>query len=87
MAAVVSRGGRPDLDGPALAQVDAPTLLIVGGEDGAVIDMNRDALGALRCEKELAIVPGGGPSVRAAGTLEQAAALACSWFVRHFEPA
>ena len=86
VAAVVSRGGRPDLAGPCLAHVDAPTLLIVGGEDGAVIGMNREALDLLRCEKELAIVPGAGHLFEQPGTLEQAATLACAWFVRHFEP-
>lgn len=85
MVAVVSRGGRPDLAGPALAQVDAPTLLIVGGEDGMVIDLNRQALAALRCEKELAIVPGAGHLFEQERTLEQVAALACAWFVRHFD--
>lgn len=86
VAAVVSRGGRPDLAGAALAQVDAPTLLIVGGEDGVVIDLNRQALAALRCEKELAIVPGAGHLFEEEGTLEQVAQLACGWFVRHFDP-
>ena len=86
VAAVVSRGGRPDLAGPCLAHVDAPTLLIVGGEDGTVIGMNREALDLLRCEKELAIVPGAGHLFEQPGTLEQAATLACAWFVRHFEP-
>lgn len=86
VAAVVSRGGRPDLAGPALAQVDAPTLLIVGGEDGMVIDLNRQALAALRCEKELEIVPGAGHLFEEPGTLEQVAALACAWFVRHVDP-
>lgn len=86
VAAVVSRGGRPDLAGPALAMVAAPTLLIVGGEDGVVIDLNRQALAALRCEKELAIVPGAGHLFEEEGTLEQVANLACGWFVRHFDP-
>lgn len=86
VAAVVARGGRPDLAGAALAQVDAPTLLIVGGEDGVVIDLNRQALAALRCEKELAIVPGAGHLFEEEGTLEQVATLACAWFVRHFDP-
>lgn len=86
VAAVVSRGGRPDLAGPALARVDAPTLLIVGGADGVVIDLNRQALAGLRCEKELAIVPGAGHLFEEAGTLEQVANLACAWFVRHFDP-
>ena len=86
VAAVVARGGRPDLAGTALAQVDAPTLLIVGGEDGVVIDLNRQALASLRCEKELAIVPGAGHLFEEEGTLEQVATLACAWFVRHFDP-
>lgn len=86
VAAVVSRGGRPDLAGPALAQVDAPTLLIVGGADGVVIDLNRQALAGLRCEKELAIVPGAGHLFEETGALEQVANLACAWFVRHFDP-
>ena len=86
VTAVVSRGGRPDLAGAALAHVDAPTLLIVGGEDGVVIDLNRQALAALRCEKELAIVPGAGHLFEEEGTLEQVATLACAWFVRHFDP-
>jgi putative phosphoribosyl transferase len=86
VAAVVSRGGRPDLAGAALAQVDAPTLLIVGGEDGVVIDLNRQALAALRCEKELAIAPGAGHLFEEEGTLEQVATLACAWFVQHFDP-
>lgn len=86
VAAVVSRGGRPDLAGPALGQVAAPTLLIVGGADGVVIDLNRQALAGLRCEKELAIVPGAGHLFEEAGALEQVADLACAWFVRHFDP-
>ena len=56
--AVVSRGGRPDLAGNALAQVHAPTLLIVGGDDGPVVELNRRALAQLRCEKQLKIIPG-----------------------------
>ncbi|MFC4932848.1 dienelactone hydrolase family protein [Massilia sp. GCM10023247] len=86
IAAVVSRGGRPDLAGAALAQVIAPTLLIVGGEDGVVIDLNRQAFDALRCEKALEIVPGAGHLFEEPGTLAQVAVLAANWFVRHFEP-
>jgi putative phosphoribosyl transferase len=83
IAAVVSRGGRPDLAGAAaLERVAAPTLLIVGGEDHVVITMNRDALAHLRCEKELAIVPGATHLFEEAGTLEAAAALAAQWFTR-----
>ena len=86
IAAVVSRGGRPDLAGAALARVIAPTLLIVGGEDGVVIDLNRQAFDALRCEKALEIVPGAGHLFEEPGTLAQVAVLATNWFVRHFEP-
>jgi putative phosphoribosyl transferase len=86
IAAVVSRGGRPDLAGPALAHVIAPTLLIVGGEDGQVVDLNREAYEALVCEKELAIVPGATHLFEEPGALAQVADLACRWFVRHFEP-
>ncbi|MDB5747794.1 MAG: putative phosphoribosyltransferase [Massilia sp.] len=83
IAAVVSRGGRPDLAGAALAQVIAPTLLIVGGEDGVVIDLNRQAFDALGCEKALEIVPGAGHLFEEPGALAQVSALATSWFVRH----
>ena len=86
IAAVVSRGGRPDLAGDALAHVIAPTLLIVGGADGVVIDLNRQAFDALRCEKALEIVPGAGHLFEEPGTLEQVCSLATAWFVRHFQP-
>jgi dienelactone hydrolase len=85
IAAVVSRGGRPDLAGAALAHVISPTLLIVGGEDGAVIDLNRQAFDQLGCEKALEVVPGATHLFEEPGALEQVAALASSWFVRHFE--
>jgi putative phosphoribosyl transferase len=81
--AVVSRGGRPDLAGDALAGVRAPTLLIVGGEDHPVIELNREALGRLPGEKQLAIVPGASHLFQEPGTLEGAAALAATWFVQH----
>lgn len=84
VVAVVSRGGRPDLAGPALAHVVAPTLLIVGGEDGAVLELNQQALAALSCEKSLEIVPGATHLFEEPGALEQVAALASTWFVRHF---
>ena len=84
IAAVVSRGGRPDLAGAALAQVLAPTLLIVGGEDGAVLDLNRQAYEALACEKSLEIVPGATHLFEEPGALAQVAVLASGWFVRHF---
>jgi putative phosphoribosyl transferase len=83
VGAVVSRGGRPDLAGPALVRVKAPTLLIVGGNDFPVIDMNREALAKLRTEKELVIVPGATHLFEEPGTLEQAARLASDWFVKH----
>jgi putative phosphoribosyl transferase len=85
VAAVVSRGGRPDLAGPeALPAVRAPTLLIVGGDDDIVIELNRRALAALRCEKQLVIVPGATHLFEEPGTLEQVAGLAADWFVAHF---
>lgn len=87
IAAVVSRGGRPDLAGPtALPAVGAPTLLLVGGEDGVVIDLNRQALDALRCEKRLVIIPGANHLFEEPGTLEAVAAQAADWFVRHLGP-
>lgn len=86
IAAVVSRGGRPDLAGTALAHVISPTLLIVGGEDGAVLDLNRQVFDQLTCEKALEIVPGATHLFEEPGALEQVASLASNWFVRHFEP-
>ncbi|MDB5321382.1 MAG: dienelactone hydrolase-like enzyme [Phycisphaerales bacterium] len=83
VAAVVSRGGRPDLAGDALPLVKAPTLLIVGGEDGVVIDLNRQAYAQLRCEKRLEIVPGAGHLFEEPGALEQVAVLAREWFEVH----
>jgi putative phosphoribosyl transferase len=85
--AVVSRGGRPDLAGPALALVRAPTLLIVGGHDHPVIAMNRDALAQLQCEKRLEIVPGATHLFEEPGTLEQVARLAAGWFARYLRRA
>jgi putative phosphoribosyl transferase len=83
IAAVVSRGGRPDLAGPALSTVRAPTLLIVGARDQVVLDLNRQAQGQLRCESELAIVPGATHLFEEPGTLERAAVLAQDWFLAH----
>jgi dienelactone hydrolase len=77
--AVVSRGGRPDLAGTALPMVKAPTLLIVGGDDDPVIELNEKALNELRCEKKLEIVPGATHLFEESGTLEQVAALASNW--------
>jgi putative phosphoribosyl transferase len=82
IGAVVSRGGRPDLAADALPLVRAPTLLIVGGDDVPVIAMNRDAFAALRCTKEMEIVPGASHLFEEPGTLERVAELASSWFVR-----
>ncbi|HEV2522826.1 MAG TPA: hypothetical protein VGT24_10640 [Candidatus Acidoferrales bacterium] len=85
VSAVVSRGGRPDLAGAALCSVLAPTLLIVGGEDGPVIDLNRQALGELRCsEKKLVIIRGATHLFEEPGTLEEVARLAAEWFSRCF---
>lgn len=84
IGAVVSRGGRPDLAGPvALAAITAPTLLIVGGADHGVIELNEQAFAHLRCEKELAIVPGASHLFEERGALEQVAELAASWFGTH----
>ena len=84
IAAVVSRGGRPDLAGEAaLGLVRAPTLLIVGGNDSQVIDLNEAALAAMRCDARLDIVPGASHLFEESGTLETAAALAVAWFARH----
>ena len=80
VGAVVSRGGSPDLAGPALERVRAPTLLIVGGYDQPVIRMNQEALRRLRCEKHLAIVPGASHLFEEPGTLEEVARLTRTWF-------
>jgi len=87
IAAVVSRGGRPDLAGAALPHVRAPTLLIVGGDDEPVITLNREALDALRTVKRLEIIPGATHLFEEPGTLEQAAGLARDWFLEHFAAA
>ena len=78
--AIVSRGGRPDLAGPAFARVEAPTLLIVGGDDTPVIELNRAALAQLRCEKRLVIVPGATHLFEEPGALDEVARLAREWF-------
>lgn len=84
IAAVVSRGGRPDLAGEtALRRVRAPTLLIVGGYDEVVIELNEQAYALLSCDKELAIVPGATHLFEEPGTLEQAARKAADWFAFH----
>ena len=85
VGAVVSRGGRPDLAGLYLAQVTAPTLLIVGGNDGVVIELNERAYEELCCEKALKIVPGASHLFEEPGSLESVARLAASWFSRHLK--
>jgi pimeloyl-ACP methyl ester carboxylesterase len=85
VAAVVSRGGRPDLAGvEALRSVEAPTLLLVGGKDDAVIDLNREAFDQLGCAKNLVIVPGATHLFEEPGTLEEVARLAADWFTGWF---
>ncbi len=81
--AVVSRGGRADMAGPKLGNVQSPTLLIVGGLDEAVIELNRQAFSQLRCTKELVIIPGATHLFEEPGTLEQVAALAKTWFTNY----
>jgi len=82
ISAVVSRGGRPDLAGAALPRVTAPTLLVVGGNDGAVIEMNREAYDQMRCERRLEIVAGATHLFEERGALETVARLARDWFTR-----
>ena len=83
IGAVVSRGGRPDLAGDALPHVVAPTLLIVGGEDHVVIDLNRQALERLTTMKRLEVVPGATHLFEEPGALERVSALASDWFIQH----
>jgi dienelactone hydrolase len=85
VAAVVSRGGRPDLAGPALPEVAAPTLLIVGSEDRAVLALNREALARLGAPGELMLVPGATHLFEEPGALDAAAEMARDWFVRHLD--
>jgi dienelactone hydrolase len=83
--AVVSRGGRPDLAGDALPKVKAPTLLIVGGEDGAVIELNEQARRQMHCEVKLEIIPGATHLFEEPGALERVAALASDWFTNNID--
>jgi dienelactone hydrolase len=83
VGAVVSRGGRPDLAGDALPKVQAPTLLIVGGNDDIVIELNEMARDQMRCEVKLEIVPGATHLFEEPGALEKVAKLASDWFVNH----
>ncbi len=87
VGAVVSRGGRPDLAREYLPSVRAPTLLIVGGNDGVVIELNEQALRLLRCHKELVIIPGATHLFEEPGALEEVAHLAAGWFTRYLAPA
>ena len=87
VAAIVSRGGRPDLAGNALPRVEAPTLLIVGGDDLEVLELNREAYDRLSCEKKLEVVPRASHLFEEPGTLEAVARLAGEWFVKHLGPA
>jgi putative phosphoribosyl transferase len=86
VGAVVSRGGRPDLAGDALPKVQAPTLLIVGGNDGIVIELNEMARNQMRCAVKLEIIPGATHLFEEAGALEQVAKLASDWFSLHLGP-
>jgi predicted phosphoribosyltransferase/dienelactone hydrolase len=87
ISAVVSRGGRPDLAGESLTKVHTPTLLIVGGRDDVVLDLNRQAQAAIAGECELTVVPGATHLFEEPGTLKQVAELARDWFVDHLGPA
>lgn len=79
--ALVSRGGRPDLAGLLLKRISVPTLLIVGGNDGVVIDLNQEAFAKMNCQKEIKIIPGATHLFEESGTLEQVAELAKDWFL------
>ena len=82
---IVSRGGRPDLAGAALPKLRAPILLLVGGNDVAVIELNREAFNQIQCPKELRLVPGATHLFEEPGALETVAALAAEWFELHFK--
>jgi putative phosphoribosyl transferase len=83
VSAVVSRGGRPDLAADALPRVEAPTLLIVGGNDDVVLGLNEAALALLRCEKAMHVIPNATHLFPEQGALEQVAELAARWFTRY----
>ena len=87
VGAVVSRGGRPDLAGEALADVAAPTLLIVGGADPEVLELNRRAMKRMRAQVDVEIVPRASHLFEEPGTLEQVAKLAAGWFVKQLRTA
>lgn len=86
IAAVVSRGGRPDLAKSRLSVVCAPTLLIVGSDDDVVLDLNKQASAQMNCQNTVVVVPGASHLFEEAGTLQMAAELACDWFLKHLEP-
>ncbi len=81
--AVVSRGGRPDLAGEALSQIQSPALFMVGGNDFGVIELNQESYDMMKCEKELKIIPGATHLFEEPGTLEEVARLAAEWFKRY----
>lgn len=83
ISSIVSRGGRPDLASDSLEHVTAPTLLLVGGRDGVVIDMNREAMSRMRCRCDLVIIPGATHLFEEQGALEQVAEKAADWFLEH----
>lgn len=85
IGAVVSRGGRPDLAGEALTRVQSPTLLIVGGGDTVVLQLNREALAKLKGKKELVIIPGATHLFEETGALEEVARLATEWFKQYLQ--
>ena len=87
ISAIVSRGGRPDLAARRLGAVEAPTLLIVGGEDHVVLELNQSAADRLLCEHRVEIIPGATHLFEEAGTLGAAARLAAGWFASHFATA
>jgi putative phosphoribosyl transferase len=86
IGAIVSRGGRPDLAAERLAEVTAPTLLIVGSHDEVVLDLNRAARARMRCVTELAVIPGATHLFEEPGALEAVARLAADWFIQHLAP-
>ena len=86
VGAIVSRGGRPDLAGDRLPLVQAPTLLIVGGDDRDVLALNRQARARIRCESDLIVIPGAGHLFEEPGALEHVAVLAAAWFARYLGP-
>ena len=83
VAAIVSRGGRPDLAGEALPMVTAPTLLLVGSADEVVVQLNEQAFAQMQCEKEMKLIPGATHLFEEPGALDQVAELAAQWFMDH----